>query len=389
MSYETLGAGTLPVQENQQTKPGYLPDSVVELAAEQHYVDRPQADTMPLLVCGDDRNIAPLSVKALHTKDQRIINPNEGSIGLFGQHMGLVHAVTIAILASARNEDEAIRLYSNLGSVHGISTLLIDHMDIDTSPLSVVPALHSDEKNEGLAFSEQQDLEVKATNIPANILAARGFVVVTNGNQQEQLFRPDGTAPTGCAYNMNFGLVSKLVATDQETQSVFSRDTEVVMGSARHTEQIIKASALMDQLLNSADVAGSDSDKKDTYVFGRKEYVDSRLPVVVLEGAHAKAAKTGILFNTDPTKLSLPGKFYREDIAGSTLVIKRALRMLNLGTRLLMETMVAHATPPRTVLAMHDRSGDTTPDPRRLAVGVVGGRGEDAITEINQLAYAR
>jgi hypothetical protein len=103
---------------------------------------------------------------------------------------------------------------------------------------------------------------------------------------------------------------------------------------------------------------------------------------------HIPASETGLILNLDPLSASLVHDGYRADVGAAVRIARRAIgKELRLPPRLLMSAFVVDATAVRTLLAIHDATGDHTPDPRRIAIGVVGGTAAESLDTIARIEH--
>jgi hypothetical protein len=343
-----------------ETRPGgYLPAEFIA-GREETWVPR---DGRPVwLGCSDEGRIDPFSAEEFRKADPAALDPAEGYLSVFGQVPGIaknILAVGIAVYGD--------RFYGQVGGFDGVRDRLQRFMTADSSSLVVRPAAHTDVTKENAAFDALE-----------SVAAAGGIEIPTDAT-----FCNHGMAATGCAYCGGVGATSELIATNPLVHEVIADDLEHIFGDDSLAQLLIDAHAKVTEKI------GAD------FKFNRQAYVEAGLPVMVLErkggegDKHLAAADTGAIVNLDPTEIGNASKAdaYRLDVAGAALLVRRVFKEYDLPANLLIASLVADAVAVRTVLAMHDASGDTTPDPRRIALGVRGGTIQQALAKIAQLEH--
>jgi hypothetical protein len=330
--------------------PGYLNEEFIQ-GREQYYVER---DGRPVwAVCGDEGWVTNSRELIRHAPDALL--PREGMHANFGQIPAL--ALTTMAVGLAVHGPEFLEAAD---SFEGLTQYFIDFMRTDQSDIAVLPAGHSARPQETAA---------------ANELAYR--------RRSSSAFQVIGNAAIGCAYASNIGRVPEAISTNPNVQAVAKSDLAYFFGNSASAPGLIEA---------HTDLAAMLGPERS---IGRQDLVAANIPVMVLgrlgkKDTHFPADQTGVIFNFDPRQVSQTHDHYRVDVAGTALLIRRAMaarfeNKYDLPAKTIMEAVVMDSVPVRTLLASHDSSGNHTPDPLRLAVGRRGGGLSAALAAIEEL----
>lgn len=304
-----------------------------------------------ILACGDDG--APTAASQLEVvesfPEDLMVSPSEGMISIFGQTAGLtLVAMAVGIAVHGPKFFEAV------GGIDGLHRQVIDYMRKDNSRHAVRPASHSDSPKE-MAASKQG----------MNYLQQKGLTFIRSGDD-----------PIGCAYATHIGAIPHAITNDRLVRDVATEDIARIAGDEREVEPLIKAHAVLANLI------------EPTFAYDRQYIIENGLPALVVkryDTSHIPADVSGVVFNNDPNSIGRAHDHYRVDAASGALILRRMLPEYELPTKLLMTGFILDAVPVRALLASHDASGDHTPDPRRLAIGIRGGSIAEAVDAITAI----
>ena len=327
-----------------ESSAGILDASFIE---DHEHLYLPRDGRPAMLACGDEGTPTEDSQYDVLFAYENGVPANEGMVSIFGQTTGLaLVGMTVGVAVHGP------RFFDRVGGLHGLRRQIIDFMQYDSSRFAVIPAAHSDVPKERAASGAVAD----------SPHAGHSFVL-------------DGTSPIGCAYAANLGAIPQAITSNSLVREVGIADIAHVMGDERDADLLFSAHRLLANPLRvSPDAA-----------YGRQDIINDGLMGLVVkrfDGGHIPAENSGVIFNHDPKSIGTTQDHYRVDSASGTLLLRRALAEHELPPRLLMTAFVLDAVPVRTLLASHDASGDHTPDPRRLAIGVRGESAEAALETI-------
>jgi hypothetical protein len=376
MSAETLTRAGLEFavtpQEEASLAAGYAPDSMVEAAAQSGLWTVIDGQTV-WVACGDDRKPTAASVDELQRVARSAVDSaseplraDQVTVSCFGSTAGLAESMmAVGIMHYGKN------FYYEVGGMKRFSIdlgrMILQSAQHDASlGLTVVlPSLHTAANSEALARKASPQ--------------HHGDTPTYLGTSQ---FWPYGSAPVGCARNMNSGEVSWHIGYDTASQEAGQADVSHVWRSDTDTSRLSDGHAELAALTGRK------------YAFGRQQYDEAEQPVMSLAGVpHIPAEDTGVMASFDPHLGSRPGGLYRIDGAAITVAGLRAIA--NSGYTLpagdIIQSLVLTAVPTRAVLASQDVGPDKTPDPRRLPLGVYFGRFNEigeSLDAIERLVHA-
>ncbi len=337
---------TNPTPEiEQETLTGYVqPEFIID--RENYWTD--VLDKSVWVVCGDERRAGDKAVADFKALAPEALPLDEGGLSVFGQQAGIAKIAATSLYVQYGPE-----AFVKAGGYPGVLEQVNRTMVAVKHKTKALPALHTDEAKEAQAHIEA-------------------------GEDSDGNFCTHGSAATGCAYCMGVGATAGLIGGDQTVQSVARDNVSFVFGDDLYVDQIIEGQqAIVDEV-------GAD------YSFTRQDYAASQLPVMALVGTPHKAAKdTGLLWNNDIGSVrnsyaaAMDGKeFYAVEGPRVALLIRTILPEYDLAPELLMKVSLIEAAAVRLVLASHDVSGDATPDPKRIPIGVRGGSVTHALAAI-------
>lgn len=289
--------------------------------------------------CGDDRPITEQSAQELADESPETLSPLEGYASVYGGAAGIAKAIIITGIVQYGPD-----FVQKVGGFDVMLERVVRVMGEDTSDQAVKPILHSAEGNENA----------------------------------DGTFCAHGEAATGCAYCGGVGATSDLLVGDDALIRNVARDEQVdTFGSDQYVDEILDAHRVFLELATGGK-GGALAVDRTAYI---KLVEETLMPVMILAGKHAAAARTGVITNFELGTIGSANQaheagmdFYRQDIAQITAAILRNFREYDLNPEILLRQFKLDETPVRAVLAAHDADPELQGrlDPRNLPAGFRG-----------------
>lgn len=330
-----------------EATPGYLPDNFRGMNDE--FWIPIQEGELVAVGCGDDRKITEQSARYIQERTAAEIMPlDTGFASIYGGKSGVEHTLLIAGVA-AHGE----RFINNIGGLQGAE----DTVSLGMNGMGI---LHSD--------------------------------VV----KEEDTHRLLGTGSVGCAYNELRGATSFYLDADpsksQEDRAIISNIIDVAQENqdfifgenGEMVEKLLLGNKVIAKYLGNVTSKNSGIVDARNYSVSRQEYEHRQrfgTLTAILEGSHATAPKTGLVFNADFASVGSANKavegdapMYRSDFLAITDMMGDVLQMHNIPTELFARAIALNATPVRAALVSHDSDPKLAGklDPTPLAIGVRG-----------------